>query len=169
MLEPNDIHYFQRIDKDTLNDLREIDISPIEPAFEKDCRIFILKYSLALIIDLFATYYLFLFNINLALHNHSIKGVITLFVLVMIPVICLFGIVSFSRAMKYKNLKGIKGTCDNIVKSWSKTGGRYYAYHCTTEIGQQGIAYTSTINPRATTGDSILYIRICNHDLIYKI
>lgn len=128
-----------------------------------------MKYSLALIFDLFATYYLFLFNINLALHNHSIKGVITLFVLVMIPVICLFGIVSFSRAMKYKNLKGIKGTCDNIVKSWSKTGGRYYAYHCTTEIGQQGIAYTSTIKPRATTGDSILYIRICNHDLIYKI
>ncbi len=33
MLEPNDIHYFQRIDKGTLNDLREIDISPIEPAF----------------------------------------------------------------------------------------------------------------------------------------
>lgn len=163
-----DKQYSERIDKTTLRELSEIDISSIESELKKDCCIVIVKNALICIIDLFASYYLFLPIFN-EIQQFLIKGVMALIALFLIPIMCICVILFFSKALIYRKFKGIKCTCDNIIKSWSNATGRYYAYHFTTELGQHGIACTSSLKQNVSIGDSILYIRICNHDLIYRI
>ncbi len=75
---------------------------------------------------------------------------------------------SFSRYDSHSELcDAIKlGTCDNVVKNFTRYGC-YHVYHCTTESGEQGIASVKGIRQRASVGDEIVYIRIVDHDLIY--
>ena len=64
--------------------------------------------------------------------------------------------------------RGICATCDNVIRSSSK-GGIYHAYHCTTELGEHSIAFVNGYRRRADIGDDIMYVRILNHDFIYKV
>lgn len=171
MRKQNNIEYFERINRAILKKLSESDISPIESELKKDCCKCLVGYVLILIIDLLVIYFCFssMFN-QMILQRFSFSGVIALITLVLLPVMCVVGIFLFSKALIYRKYKGIKGICDNITVEKGYRGvGKKYVYHCTTELRQQGIACTPSKRANVSIGDSVLYIRICNHDLIYRI
>ena len=57
--------------------------------------------------------------------------------------------------------------CQLVMKTSTK-GETYHAYHCTTELGEHGIAFVDGFRRRADVGDDIIYLRIMNHDFIYR-
>ncbi len=163
----SDAIYARRLEAVTLLDGKDMDISDVSEEFRKDCIKLYCGYVVVIILS--AAFLLFSLPYNdfsFSDARSSLLDVFIVLILIGTIVFCSYGIVSLWK-VKYRNgFKGIRGICDNIHKSYSKYNN-YTAYHCTTELGEHGIAYVDGHRHRADIGDSIVYIRVFNHDFIY--
>lgn len=163
----NNVNYSRRLENMDLLDGNEMDISDVSAEFRKDCRKLLRSYVV-----------LFLFSIIpfvcvVILREDVFADVSTTLVTVLLMAIfsgmVIFyahGIVGLWKAINKNAFRGIRGTCDNVVKNFTRYGC-YNVYHCTTESGEQGSASVKGMRQRASVGDEIVYIRIVDHDLIY--
>ncbi len=164
--DENDVIYSRRLEALTLLDGKDMDISDVADEFKKDCRKLFFGYLLAFIFS--ASFLIFVmphgndFYDSVALLMNAVVNII--FACLMIY--CSYGIVSIWKARYRSGYKGIRGTCENVVRTYSRNGN-YCAYHCTTELGEHGIAFVNGLRPRVAEGDSIVYIRVAVYDLIY--
>ncbi|SCX99097.1 hypothetical protein SAMN02910371_00696 [Butyrivibrio sp. INlla14] len=164
--DENDVIYSRRLETLTLLDGKDMDISDVADEFKKDCRKLFFGYLLAFMFS--ASFLIFVMPYGNDSYDPAalLRDVIVITVFVCIMIYCIYGIVSIWKARYRSGYKGIRGTCENVVQTYSRSGN-YCAYHCTTELGEHGIAFVNGLRPRVAEGDFIVYIRVVNHDLIY--
>ena len=163
----NDAIYPIRLEDVALLDGKDMDISDVSEALKKDCIKLFVGYVFALIFSASFLLGMIVFSdITFSDALSSLKAVIVMIILLAIAIFSIYGMVTVWNVRYKKAFRGICGTCDNVVRSYSK-GGNYTAYHCTTELDEHGIAIVNGFKQRAQIGDSIVYIRVFNHDFIY--
>ena len=163
----SDVIYSRRLENMALLDGNEMDISDVSAEFTKDCRKLLRSYVVLFLFSMIP------FVCVVILRDDVFADVSTTLVTVLLLAIfsgmVIFyahGIVGLWKAINKNAFRGIRGTCDNVVKNFTRYGC-YHVYHCTIESGEQGIASVKGIRQRASVGDDIVYIRIVDHDLIY--
>lgn len=163
----NEAIYCRNLEAVVLMDGKDIDISEIKDIFNKDCKKLFFGYVI-IILAFLALLMLFMIGSDgFFSGNSSFENVAFTIIDLCIVAYAGYGIYRLYKAKYNAAFQGIHGTCDNIMHVTSK-GGMYYNYHCTTELGEHGIAHVSG-KARASVGDDILYIRVFNHDLIYRV
>lgn len=163
----SDTIYPRRLEDVVLLDGKDLDISDVAYALKKDCIKLFVGYVFALIFSVsFLSGMIVFSDITFSDALSTLKAVIVMIILFAIVIFSVCGMVAVWRVRCKKAFRGIRGTCDNLIKSYSK-GGNYTVYHCTTELDEHGIAFVNGFKQRVDIGDPIVYIRVFNHDFIY--
>lgn len=155
----NEPYYAMRLEDATLLEGKDIDISSVGEIIMTHCLLHLLGNG-AITIVVICFFILFL--------NNADVNFIIFISLILILIIAIVNIASYIRVIAFKHFKGIRCVCDNIIKTRGKNG-TYYAYHCTTELGEHGIAFVNSNKNGVEIGDHVLYLKIGFHDVIYKL
>ncbi|WP_033151749.1 hypothetical protein [Pseudobutyrivibrio ruminis] len=154
----NEPYYAMRLEDAILLDGKDIDISSTKEKIQMHCLFHLLANGAVAV----AVIFLFFFFVN------NTDGFIVSISLILILIIAIINIATYIGVSVFKRFKGICCVCDNIIKTRGKNG-TYYAYHCTTELGEHGIAFVNSNRNCVEIGDRVLYLKIGFHDLIYKL
>ncbi|RKM56438.1 hypothetical protein D6853_06530 [Butyrivibrio sp. X503] len=174
-MNSSDAIYSSRLENLILLDGKDMDLSDVSFEFDKDCKKLICIYIALLLLSVVVMVCMIKFwnilftntrldDINTRL---NIRGALFMIMLIALFLFSLCEIVALWKARYKSGFKGIRGTCDNVVRISSRNG-EYHAYHCTTELGEHGIAFVRGRKQRVSIGDAIVYIRVFGDDLIYK-
>ena len=164
----DNVVYPARLENLVLLDGKDLDVSEIEKEIRRDCRRLLFGYIFCVV---FCTAF---YTCMIAFRDiyqdelDILKAVVVGTILLGITVYSALSIAGLWKVKDKAAFKGIRATCDNVVRSSSK-GGIYHAYHCTTELGEHGIAFVHGYHRRADIGDDIIYLRILNHDFVYRV
>ena len=163
----DNVVYPARLENLVLLDGKDLDVSEIAEKIRKDCRRLLFGYIFCVVFCIGFLTCMIIFRDIYQGATDILKAVLVGIILIAMAAYSVLSIVGLWK-VKYKAaFKGIRATCDNVIRSSSK-GGIYHAYHCTTELGDHGITFVNGYRRRADIGDDIMYIRILNHDFIYK-
>ena len=167
-MNSSDAIYSSRLENLMLLDGKDMDLSDVSFEFYKDCKKLICKYVVFLLLSIVGLICMVHFRDNIFTSARAdVKGTLVIIMLVALFLFSVCEIVALWKARYKSGFKGIRGTCDNVVRISSRNG-EYHAYHCTTELGEHGIAFVRGRKQRVSIGDAIVYIRVFGDDLIYK-
>ena len=167
-MNSNNVIYSGRLEKLRLLDGKDMDISDVSFEFEKECKKLLFKYvGLSLLSVVVPVCMIKFWNVLFTSTRLNVRGALLTIMFVVIFLYSVCEIVALLNARYRNGFKGIRGTCDNVIRTSTKNGV-YYAYHCTTEFGEHGIAFVRERRQHVAIGDAIVYIRIFSNDLIYK-
>lgn len=163
----SDVIYSRRLENMDLLYGNEMDISDVSAEFRKDCRKILRSYVVLFLFSMIPFVCVVILREDVFADVSTTLGTVLLMAIFSgMVMFYAHGIVDLWKVINKNAFKGIRGTCDNVVKNFTRYGC-YHVYHCTTESGEQGIASVKGIRQRASVGDEIVYIRIVDHDLIY--
>lgn len=163
----NEAIYCRNLEAVVLLDGKDIDITEIKDEFKRDCLKLCVGYVATVLICVGLLFVFVICSDGFFSGESAFEDAAFTIIDLCIVAYAGYSLYRLYRARYKAAFQGIHGTCDNIMHVTSK-GGMYYNYHCTTELGEHGIAHVSG-KARASVGDDILYIRVFNHDLIYRV
>ena len=163
----SNVNYSRRLENMDLLDGNKMDILDVSAEFRKDCIKLLRSYVVFFLVSMIPFVCVVILREDVfADVSITLQTLLLMAIFSGMVIFYAHGIVGLWKAIKKNAFRGIRGTCDNVVKNFTRYGC-YHVYHCTTEFGEQGFASVNGIRQRASVGDEIVYIRIVDHDLIY--